>query len=128
MVRECFRTNTGIRFHTERFKDIGLDLDTLHLHANDDSPGLVHSPQVTPQSPSPHTWTSTPHSLNGSTNTGAPGSQVDVHVDEEDEETKDALCPIHDPLVHRPWWWLLEFLPIEQQKQLPDNKWKKYHS
>ncbi|TFK85565.1 hypothetical protein K466DRAFT_587980 [Polyporus arcularius HHB13444] len=31
-------------------------------------------------------------------------------------------------LVYNPSWWILEFLPVEQWKQLPNNKWKKYHS
>ncbi|RDX46770.1 hypothetical protein OH76DRAFT_1355538, partial [Lentinus brumalis] len=134
MIRECFRTNTGILFKTERFKDIGLDLDTLHLHADEDSPGLArpHSPRtVLPESPSPTIEsTSTPRSEDGNTDLGAPEYQVEpqVHLDEESEEVKDALCPTHDMLVYNRWWWILEFLPVKQGTQRPNSKWKKHYS
>ena len=30
MIRQCFLTNTGIRFHAELLKNIGLDPSALH--------------------------------------------------------------------------------------------------
>ena len=178
MIRECFRTNTGIRFHSELLKDIGLDPDTLYPHAKEGiayGPGLAHAPQIPPLNPSPrisldpptppersqtdvekhvshaatatthsppsspplhcrHISTSTARTLIGTTGTtGAPrfnfhAEPAEVHVDEEAEEEEDAQCKIYDQLSLKPWWWLLELLPIEQRKQLPNNKWKKYTS
>ncbi len=134
MIRECFRTNTGILFKTERLKDIGLDLDTLHLHVDEASPRYAHSPHnMLPGSPSPPIEsTSTLRSANGTTtvNSGAPEGQLEpqVHVDEESEEVKDALCPTHDMLVYNRWWWIVEFLPVKQPTQRPDSNWKKYYS
>ncbi|TFK89873.1 hypothetical protein K466DRAFT_661219 [Polyporus arcularius HHB13444] len=81
MIRECFRTNTGILFKTERLKDIGLELDTLHLHVDEASPRYAHFPHnMSPGSPSPPIEsTSTPRSANGITtvNSGAPEGQVE---------------------------------------------------
>ncbi|RDX42985.1 hypothetical protein OH76DRAFT_1546730 [Lentinus brumalis] len=168
MIRECFRTNTGIRFHSELLKGIGLDPDTLYPHAKEGiayGPGLAHAPQIPPLHPSPrisldpptppertqtdvekralqamtppqmhtrHISTSTARTLIG-THTGAPKFHTDppeseMHVEEEEEEARDALCPIYDQLAKQPCWWILELLPIEQRKQLPNNKWKKYTS
>ncbi|EJF67348.1 hypothetical protein DICSQDRAFT_77001 [Dichomitus squalens LYAD-421 SS1] len=56
MVRECFRTNTGIRFHAELLKDVGLDPQNLWPHVKDPyefGPGLEHAPQIPPLHPSP---------------------------------------------------------------------------
>ncbi len=108
MIRESYRTNCGILYRTERFEEFDLDLDMVFLHGHTCDPGLPHSQILPPPGHSPH--------------------KFEVHVDEEGGKAKDALCPMHDPLVHKPLWWLLEFLPIEQRKQLPDNRWKKYRS
>ncbi|KAI0710503.1 hypothetical protein C8Q76DRAFT_798062 [Earliella scabrosa] len=54
--RECLRTNTGIRFHAELLKDIGLDPITLWLHVRvgvEFGPRLTHAQQIPPLPPSP---------------------------------------------------------------------------
>ena len=203
MIRECFRTNTGIRFHAELLKDIGLDPENLwpHVkHSYEFGPGLGHAPQIPPLHPSPrisldpptppeksraeverkivhanavfahapglphaatfpaspahasppspttsstlshahaqehvrHVSVSTTHTLVGP----PPAARKVVHsepagemsVDEEEEERLDAVCPIYDQLSLKPWWWILEIFPIEQRRQLKDNRWKKYTS
>ncbi len=51
MIREVFRTNTGIRFHAELLKDIGLDPASLWPHpkpACEFGPGLPHAPRIQP--------------------------------------------------------------------------------
>ncbi|KAH9932123.1 uncharacterized protein BXZ73DRAFT_101498 [Epithele typhae] len=56
MVRECFRTHTGIRFHAELLKDIGLDPAALWPTATmplEFGPGLAHAPQLPPLIPAP---------------------------------------------------------------------------
>ncbi|KAI0756454.1 hypothetical protein C8Q80DRAFT_1128679 [Daedaleopsis nitida] len=191
MIRECFRTNTGIRFHAELLKEIGLDPATLWPISKtgiEYGPGLAHAPQIPPLLPSPrisfdpptpagrpredveqrmlhavealsnangnafaparapahmrHVSVSTTRTLVG-TMTAAPGNEskalypdpgtehgheTELSVNEEEEERRDAICPIYDQLALKPWWWLLELLPIEQRKQLANNKWKKYTS
>ncbi|KAI0800498.1 hypothetical protein C8Q74DRAFT_1214409 [Fomes fomentarius] len=54
MIRECFRTNTGIRFHAELLKEIGLDPCTLWpgLRASVDE-GMKHAPKLPPFMPGP---------------------------------------------------------------------------
>ena len=50
----------------------------------------------------------------------------EVAVNEAKEEHKDAMCPIYDQLALKWWWWILEVLPFEQRRQMPDNQWKRY--
>ncbi|KAI0370474.1 hypothetical protein BV20DRAFT_1035927 [Pilatotrama ljubarskyi] len=208
MIRECFRTNTGIRFHGELLKEIGLDPATLWPNPQpahewpEDSfvyPGVGNTPSISlppPQQPlftahvvaptpmekseeeiahaekeaakngnistifpkpapplsasaatqarsGPHARdvsTSTAHTLvNGiesqmlvGTATGSalvpPGWGPDPDIDEVAEERKDARCKIYDELARRPFWWLLEFLPIEQRIQrAKDHVWEKHY-
>ena len=49
MIREVFRANTGIRFHTEPLRELGLDPASLWPHANparEFGPELVHAPPL----------------------------------------------------------------------------------
>ena len=208
MVREVFRTNTGIRFHAELLKDIGLDPASLWPHPKPQcefGPGLAHAPQIPPMTTPAAPWISldppTPpersrvdvghhvvraqaiftHSPPQATYSDAdafgrpaspppvPPSSAQAHerqasvsttrtlvgtvtanttpgahkhnllhpdpdgaagpaVDELEEERKDAVCPIYDQLSLKPWWWILELIPIEQRKQLKNNQWRKYAS
>ena len=58
----------------------------------------------------------------------AGGAEGDGDMDEEEEERLDAMCPLYDQLSLKSWWWILEIFPIEQCRQLKDNRWKKYTS
>ena len=217
MIRECFRTNTGIRFHAELLKDIGLDPATLWPHARvgvEFGPGLAHAPQIPPLAPSPriseafdpphpqppmhaqmqqvgprialnpptpmelsredverrvlhamstpsggvhatltssapcpapasrfaeharHVSVSTTRTLVGTMSCpGAGGEKAPLHteplemlVDEEGEEVRDATCGIYDQLSLKWWWWIVELIPIEQRRQLSDDEWTRYMS
>ncbi|KAI5116432.1 hypothetical protein M0805_000211 [Coniferiporia weirii] len=44
---------------------------------------------------------------------------------EEEEELRDALCPIYDQLKLAPPWWLLEILPMSEREQKDDGTWTK---
>ncbi|KAM5539952.1 hypothetical protein V8D89_006455 [Ganoderma adspersum] len=206
MIREVFRTNTGIRFHAELLKDIGLDPASLWPHAKpacEFGPGLPHAPQIPPLTtaapaapwisldpPTPpersrtdverrvvqaqaiftdsppqahdadaatavsgrpgspalpavppssqaherHVSVSTTRTLVGTTSTAPHNllhpdmAEPGPAVDELGEERKDAVCPIFDQLSLKPWWWILEVVPIEQRKQLANKRWRKYLS
>ncbi|PIL31280.1 hypothetical protein GSI_05978 [Ganoderma sinense ZZ0214-1] len=211
MIREVFRTGTGIRFHAELLKEIGLDPASLWPHpkpACEFGPGLGHAPQIPPFPPivvkasatpaapwisldpptppersradverrvvqvqaiftdsppqaavatagaapaSPaataippasgphaherHVSVSTTRTLVGTTSTAPhnllhpdPDPSEGPAVDELGEERQDAVCPIYDQLSLKPWWWVLEVVPIEQRRQLANNKWRKYTS
>ncbi|TFK88070.1 hypothetical protein K466DRAFT_489675 [Polyporus arcularius HHB13444] len=95
MVRECVRTNTGIRFCNELLEDIGLDPETLYSRAEAD---IVHDPDFALARP------------------------LAVHSTEDVEEIKDALCTICDELALRPLWWIVEVAAMPWQEQLPKSK------
>lgn len=48
-----------------------------------------------------------------------------VFLGEEEEELRDALCPIYDQLEIAKHWWVLELLPMKQRIQRDDGTWKK---
>ncbi|KAI0673864.1 hypothetical protein C8Q78DRAFT_656594 [Trametes maxima] len=98
MIRECFKTNTGIRFHGELLRRIGLDPAALHPVV------LARPPPVQPR-PELHT-------------ASAPAGPV-PHTTEEEHEVRDALSPLYDQLVLAPFWWALEVLPMKHRMQGP---------
>ncbi|OBZ79069.1 hypothetical protein A0H81_01440, partial [Grifola frondosa] len=102
MIRQCFLTNTGIRFHSELLKTVGIDPATLHPVPMP-RPLLSHSREIS--------------TATGNTLVDAPN---------EDEEDKiDALCPIFDQLKLAYYWWILEVIPIRHRVQCDDNEWKR---
>ncbi|KAL1951075.1 hypothetical protein VTO73DRAFT_224 [Trametes versicolor] len=203
MIRECFRTRTGIRFHGELLKEIGLDParlwpatptgrawpeDTFVYPGVSSSGNGAPAVSVTPSPPlfaaqvvaptpltektqeeighahseaartnvasifppnkafsppaagraSPHirdVSSSTAHTLvNGIESQMQAHSALappewgpDPNVNEEEEEKADATCAIYDQLARRPFWWLLELLPIEVRIQGADRQWQKQY-
>ncbi|KAI8981357.1 hypothetical protein BD414DRAFT_443685 [Trametes punicea] len=210
MIRECFRTNTGIRFHGELLKRIGLDPATLwpvpepahawpeesFVYPGDgnarDAPHCLLPPTVSVVTATPleksqeevaraekaappvNTASASPadnktlpplcvppaairprlatrrHVRNFSSSTAqtlvgavendashgptSPATLVprgwgpNPAISELEEERQDARCKIYDQLSRRPFWWLLEFLPIEQRVQrLKDHTWEKHY-
>ena len=96
MIRECFKSDTGIRFHAELLKNIGLDPSALH--------------PIVKERPAP-LQPDTPHF-----NTVAPPIPV---VNEEEHEVRDALSLAYDQLVLAPYWWILEFIFMTEYVQGP---------
>ncbi|KAJ7788332.1 hypothetical protein B0H14DRAFT_2398468, partial [Mycena olivaceomarginata] len=109
MIRECFEAKTGMMFNTQRLQELGLDPTKLYK----DEDGYLRFPQKRP--PHPRRLEDPPHARDGCK--GAPGT-------EEEEDLKDALSPIHDPLTLNPFWWILEVIPFTFRRQSrPDNNW-----
>ncbi|KAI0333978.1 hypothetical protein GY45DRAFT_1243335 [Cubamyces sp. BRFM 1775] len=104
MIRECFKTNTGIRFHGELLRRIGLDPAALHPVV------LDRPPPVQPQA--------------GHLESVAPPVPLTT---EEEHEVRDALSPKYDQLALAPFWWFLEMMPMKQRVQgaAPDHKMEK---
>ena len=104
MVRECFRTNTGIQFCGERLRDIGLDPASLH-------PVVEDRPRPLPKPRCYHL------------NTIAPRVPL---ASEEEHDVRDALSPMHDQFApFTPLWWVLELLPFWQRIPLgPPAEWR----
>ncbi|KAH9854308.1 hypothetical protein C2E23DRAFT_68019 [Lenzites betulinus] len=101
MIRECFKTDTGIRFHGDLLRAIGLDPAALHPHVADRPPPLApHSDYLTSvAAPLPHTT-------------------------EEEHEIRDALSPMYDQLSLVWYWWLLEYMPMKKRVQGPAPEFK----
>lgn len=140
MIRECFKTNTGIMFDAERLKNVGLDPQTLHPFVTprppSRSPGsskIMKQPKEEkrwrfPWSKKPPAAPSTPPSEKDGLLSRPPSPFPPVaSVSEEEEELLDALSPKYDQLKLKPFWWILEFIPMEYRFQVgKDNRWVSY--
>jgi len=129
MIRECFRVNTGIQFHLDSFKSIGLDPATLY-------PFFV-TQRPKPLEPFPSTVAelrASAHKAEATEATLTDDAQVEAIAastfqTEEDEELADAISPIYDELKLSRAWWILEILPIRHRVQdRKDMSWKRYWS
>ncbi|KAF9492308.1 hypothetical protein BDN71DRAFT_1451696 [Pleurotus eryngii] len=125
MIRECFKTHTGIMFDCEGLQALGLD------------PGALY-PEVLPRAPmTASTGTlriqDIPKPISGAPNeTHLPnfadvgGYSSALYKSEEDHDMLDLLSPVYDQLSLAPYWWLLEVLPMKQRYQKGDNSWGSY--
>ncbi|KAG5732645.1 hypothetical protein E4T56_gene16747 [Termitomyces sp. T112] len=113
MVRQCFLLKTGILFHKEMFKIIGMDPDSVY-------------PLVKPRPP-PVTALSAPYRAERKYSPVVGDNElfVDVSdfVSEEEEDLADALSPINDMLKIAKTWWLLEYMPQKIKYQGDDDIW-----
>ena len=97
MVRECFRTGTGIRFHAELLKDIGLDPATLNAPSR--PPALEPAAHHLPRAADPPV-----------------DAKALADWPEERHEVHDALAQVYDQLAAK-WykWWPLECFPTHAE-------------
>jgi uncharacterized protein (DUF2235 family) len=128
MIRECFRTNTGIMFHRSMFKDIGMDPKSIYPH-------VEHRPPPIFQTPPPRSPPGTPDSAKAYS---VPAPEViasdptivaygdgGTFVSEEQEDLADALCPTYDQLKIHLYWWILEVIPQKLHYQRDeDDRWE----
>ncbi|KAI0800499.1 hypothetical protein C8Q74DRAFT_1191585 [Fomes fomentarius] len=94
MIRECFRMNTGIRFHAELLRRIGLDPTALHPVVQPRPPALKPDPAHRDSVAQPVAMST-----------------------EEEHEVRDALSPVYDQLSLAPYWWVLEVLPGTKKRK-----------
>ena len=142
MIRECFKTKSGIKFESEKLRHIGLDPSTLLYDENGDipkrpPPAEVNSAKIE-KAPAPkkqpnilvRAWRGVKTFLGF----GSPAEDT-PHLDdgppppttEEEEELKDALSPMYDQLELKWIWKVLEYLPLTTRYQDPKNEWKTKH-
>jgi hypothetical protein len=108
MIRQCFLIESGILFHADMLRLLGMDPATLY-------------PRVLPRPALPSTLQAPPRRT-ASTGT----SLVDCDFrNEEEEDLADALSPINDELQRRKIWWILEWLPQKLRFQEKDDSWTK---
>ncbi|KAF5390603.1 hypothetical protein D9757_002578 [Collybiopsis confluens] len=105
MIRECFKTNTGILFHSEGIRSLGLDPDCLWPEVRPRPPALPgHSSPIQP----------IPRKSKAATLT-SPAENAHVFKTEEELDLEDVCSPIYDQLSLARPWWILEFLPTKNK-------------
>jgi len=142
MIRETFKTNSGIMFDSAALKRIGLDPATLYPKVLE-RPDAITSLDIPRSPPSQSLWsrlfsTLTPTQLSiehsrslfsrkhadgathGDTNDAAGVLEVGT---EEEEDLKDCLMPKFDQLSLKWRWWVLEVVPLTHRYQTKDDKW-----
>ena len=126
MIRQCFLAKTGIQFHRDSFKDIGLDVNTIFPVVLDRPPALKPSASdVADFKPTSHAAEPTDGTLTD--DVPASPTAASTFKTEEDEELADALSPIYDELKLAKGWWTLEILPLRYSKQRrSDASWESY--
>lgn len=142
MIRECFKTKSGIKFESEKLRHVGLDPSTLLYDENGDipkrpPPAEVHSAKIVRAPPAPkqpnilvRAWRgvktffgfSSPFADTPPVETGPPRTTT-----EEEEELRDALSPMYDQLELNWIWKVLEYLPLTTRYQDSKNEWVTKH-
>ena len=127
MVRECFKTNTGIMFDSEKLRDIGLDPATLYPHVLPRPPALSvqdHKLQDPPATPIPIQVRKYLMKKNHpSVHQRLLEAKVPFLGTEEEEEVRDAVSPKYDQLNIKKGWWILEILPMTLRYQRRNDEW-----
>jgi hypothetical protein len=111
MVRECFKTDSGIMFISNTLPEIGLDPASLYPFVHVRPPalsGVGSKIQSIPKSPSP---------------LGSGNGTLATLKTEEDHEFLDALSPVYDQLSLAWVWWVLEVIPFKQRWQKENGSW-----
>ncbi|KAJ7631645.1 hypothetical protein DFH06DRAFT_1223719 [Mycena polygramma] len=107
MIRQCFLLETGILFHADMLRLVGMDPDTLYPRVLARPPPLLKLPQAT---------------SSGTVKTLGSLAECDF-MNEEEEDLADALSPINDELKRVKLWWILEVLPQKLRFQEGNNSW-----
>lgn len=110
MIRECFRCNTGIQFHREMFKYVGMDPNHLYPFVR------PRPPPILSYSYPPIKNEDVDQKVEAFDETGDWGT-----LTEEEEDLRDALCPLYDQLKLAKGWWILEVLPLKVRSTRPDR-------
>ncbi|KAI0308384.1 hypothetical protein B0F90DRAFT_1682382 [Multifurca ochricompacta] len=120
MIRQCFLVDTGIQFHRDAFKDIGMDPDTLFPFV-----AATRPPALKPSLAIVEVAAATAHALEPTDSTLTDQVQASPNAaatfkTEEDEELADALSLIYDELK-------IKILPIRHNVQnRRDASWKSH--
>jgi len=115
MLRQCFLLRTGILFHKNMFKDIGMDPDTLY-------PRVLARPPAIPYTPDclAHKYDIP---VNFAKNNKGTVKEKEPFISEEHEDLLDSLTPIYDQLRLAKGWWVLEVVPYKHRYQKADDSW-----
>ena len=118
MIRQCFILKTGILFHKNQFKNIGLDPDTLYPHVLPRPPPIEYTPdRVLPRFDP---------AINFAKNDKNTIVVDEPFKNEEEEDLLDVLTPMYDQLKLAKGWWVLECVPSTHRYQRHDDTWKRH--
>ncbi|KAJ7133386.1 hypothetical protein C8R44DRAFT_870789 [Mycena epipterygia] len=127
MIRECFKTNSGIMFDSEGLRSIGLNPEDLFPFVKPRPPALpVGTARIRPIPSSKSQESTQKEQTPPDFSSGEPVSAPVARKTEEELDLLDALSPIYDQLSLAWFWWLLEFIPIKQRFQRGNNTWASY--
>jgi hypothetical protein len=131
MIRECFKTKSGIIFKTESLREIGMDPSTIYPVVLPRPPALFDDAKTqVVETPPSTSFLSTIVSLFKSSEAKRKAMQQQqknpTFINEEDEELKDALSPEFDQLKLAWFWWVLEVLPLSMRYQKANDQWVTY--
>ncbi|KAK7440576.1 hypothetical protein VKT23_016925 [Stygiomarasmius scandens] len=115
MIRECFKTQTGIVFDYNKLQSIGIDIASLHpiIQPRPEALCLRENSVIQTAGSSRDKY---PFPINAKT--------------EEEHDHNDALTPIHDRLSEAPLWGVLEvfklskYEPVSGKRVTERNLWK----
>ncbi|KAF8662081.1 hypothetical protein AX16_001191 [Volvariella volvacea WC 439] len=132
MIRECFKTNTGILFDPEGLRRIGLDPDSLYpIVQPRPAPLSLTSTsfiQRIPTTPAVDPVRTLELDLKNFSDADSYKGVVDQEqLTEEQHDLLDGLSPVYDQLSLAPGWWVLEMWPIKQRYQRGDDSWTTYY-
>ncbi|KAG6820254.1 hypothetical protein H0H93_003262 [Arthromyces matolae] len=127
MVRECFKTNSGIMFNTEGLRTIGLDPATLYPFVLPRPPPRLDASTALLEKRKEHGFFKRMAITFKRKPKAQPSAIVTTNdqsaIDEEMEDLKDAMSPLYDQLDIKLGWWLLEILPLNLRYQNGRNEW-----
>ena len=119
MIRECFKTNTGIMFMSDGLRKLGLDPASLYPDVLSRPPPLPVTQariQGIPRTPPKNHYAEV-------------DDLVKVYKSEEEHELLDAMSPVYDQLAMAKFWWILELIPMKQKYQRSSStNWEKIYS
>jgi hypothetical protein len=152
MIRECFKTNTGILFRLDLLKTVNLDAKTLHptvslrpvalpLTTLPSEEMYIKRQPMNPEErvtkPGPFAWLSALFKKTPAGEGSGSGSADAEHVGDKDDkgpadseelaDLKDSLAPVYDQLELKRIWWIAEYIPFKQRYQQVDSKKLDFH-
>jgi hypothetical protein len=118
MIRECFRSETGIMFKADELRRLGMLPESLYPVVLPRSPALGPEPpkfieRMPPSQPSNLT------AANFVSLEDDPSSKLS----EEEHDLLDALSPKYDQLAIAKTWWLGELMPMRHRYQRSNGEW-----
>ena len=130
MIRECFKTNTGIMFNTQSFASVGLDPSTLYPFVTPRPPALPVGPGLCirdmPATPIPINILALSKKKESHPDLLKESGSEDAFGTEEEEDLKDTLSPIYDQLSLEKYWWIGEIIPYLHTHQHDKGNWVRY--